>query len=482
MVNQESKADTYQLYVDGQWVSGASTYPVLAPRDERVIAEAVEGTAADAQAAIAAAKRAFPRWSGLTPRDRSAAMLAVAKVMTERAAQILPVFLDETGASAAALGKAFDAFVSRFVDYAYAAAQVHDEPIRPVLGGQHLVNALVRRRPVGVVALIGSYNVPPAVIARVAAALAMGNTVVLKAPPQDPLSLTELVRCFHDAGFPPGVLNLVTGSGPVTGVELVASPDVDMVGFTGSVEVGLQVAANASRDLKRTLLELGGKGAAMIFEDADVTTAVNSIATTWSIHAGQICIAPTRALIHRSLFDEVVDTLAKAASQVTVNPSTPILELTPLISAAQRDRVEALLGDGVQAGAEFAFGESRDAVPDKGFYCNPALLLPQSADNPAVQNEFFGPVVVAMPFDDEDEAISLANGTKYGLHDYVFTSDASRAMRAADRLESGGISWNTTDRNIGGCFGGTKLSGLGRDYGVYALHTFSELQNIHWVS
>src|ERR1700722_15315544 len=482
MVSQEGKGDTCQLYVDGQWVSGASTYPVLAPRDGRVIAEAVEGTVADAQAAVAAAKRAFPGWSGLAPRDRSAAMLAVAKVMAERAAGILPVFLDETGASAAALGGVFDGVVSRFVDYAYAAAQAYDEPIRPTQAGQNLVNALVRRRPVGVVASIGSYNVPVAVITRVAAALAMGNTVVLKAPPQDPLSLTELVRCFHDAGFPPGVLNLVTGSGPVTGVELVASPDVDMVGFTGSIEVGLQVAANAARDLKRTLLELGGKGAAMVFEDADVTTAVNSIATTWYLHAGQICVAPTRALIHRGLFDEVVDELAKAASQVTVDPITPIWELTPVISATQHDRVEAQLRVSVRAGAEFVFGESRDPELDRGFYCNPALLLAPSADNPAVQEEFFGPVVVAMPFDDEDEAISLANGTKYGLADYVFTSDASRAMRVTDRLESGGVSWNTTHRNIGAAFGGTKLSGIGRDYGVYALHTFSEPQTVTWIS
>jgi acyl-CoA reductase-like NAD-dependent aldehyde dehydrogenase len=482
MVSQESNGHTYQMYVDGQWVSGASTYPVLAPRDGRVIAEAVEGTVADAQAAVQAAKRAFPRWSGLAPRERSAALLAVAKVMAERTAGILPTFLEETGASAAALGGVFGGVVSRFTDFAYAATQTYDETIRPTQVGDNLMNAVVRRRPVEVVASIGSYNVPIAVITRVAAALAMGNTVVLKAPPQDPLSLTELVRCFHDAGFPPGVLNLVTGSGPVTGVELVASPDVNMVGFTGSVEVGFQVAANASRDFKRILLELGGKGAAMVFEDADLTTAVDGIATTWSIHAGQMCVAPTRALVHRSLFDEVVDRLAKAASQVTVNPRTPSQELTPLISAAQRDRVETLLCDGVRAGAEFAFAESRDAVLNKGFYRNPGLLLPRSADNPAVQKEFFGPVVVAMPFDDEDEGISLANGTRYGLYDYVFTSNASRAMRVADRLESGGVGWNTIHRSPGAAFGGTKLSGVGRDYGMYALHTFSEPQAVNWMS
>jgi acyl-CoA reductase-like NAD-dependent aldehyde dehydrogenase len=254
------------------------------------------------------------------------------------------------------------------------------------------------------------------------------------------------------------------------------------VGFTGSVEVGLQVAANAARDLKRTLLELGGKGAAMVFEDADVTTAVNSIATTWYIHAGQICVAPTRALIHRRLFNEVVDELAKAASQVTVDPITPIWELTPVISATQHDRVEAQLRVSVQAGAEFVFGESRNPELDRGFYCNPALLLAPSADNPAVQEEFFGPVVVAMPFDDEDEAISLANDTKFGLADYVFTSDASRATRVSDRLESGNVGWNTTRRNISAAMGGTKLSGIGRDYGVYALHTFSEPQTVTWMS
>jgi acyl-CoA reductase-like NAD-dependent aldehyde dehydrogenase len=232
--------------------------------------------------------------------------------------------------------------------------------------------------------------------------------------------------------------------------------------------------------MKRLLLELGGKGAAIVFDDADVTAAVGGIGSTWSFHSGQICTAPTRAIVHRSRYDEVVDKLAAYAQVCKVgDPLAADTVVGPVISGLQRDRVEALIAAGKDAGAEVVAGGARPDI-ERGYFVAPTLLTAPSDDNPAAQNEFFGPVVTVLQFDDEDEAIAIANGTSFGLYDYVWSADTVRGYRVANQLRTGMVGINTAQRNHEAPFGGFKLSGVGRDGGTFGLHAYSEMQSIVW--
>jgi acyl-CoA reductase-like NAD-dependent aldehyde dehydrogenase len=272
----------------------------------------------------------------------------------------------------------------------------------------------------------------------------------------------------------------VTGSAPAVGEALVAAPEVDMVSFTGSTPVGRAIGAAAGRDMKRLLLELGGKGAAIVFDDADLKTALATIASVWAFHSGQICTAPTRVIAQRGVYDQVVAGLQAAAGRLKVgDPLEPDTVVGPLISAAQRDRVESLIQVGVDQGAELLAGGERPDLAT-GFYVAPTLLAGCKPDNAAVQQEFFGPVVAVVPVDDEDEAVAIANGTEFGLYDYVFTADTARAMRVARQLRTGNVGINTAQRNHEAPFGGFKMSGVGRDGGSFGLHAYSELQSIVW--
>jgi acyl-CoA reductase-like NAD-dependent aldehyde dehydrogenase len=315
---------------------------------------------------------------------------------------------------------------------------------------------------------------------KIGPALAMGNTVVVKPAPQDPLAVTVFGEILHEAGFPPGVVNVVTGSGPESGQALVASEHVDMVSFTGSTPVGQAIGAVAGHGMKRLLLELGGKGAGIVFEDADLKTAISTIASVWAFHSGQICTAPTRVLAQRGVYDQVVAGLAQAAGHLKVgDPLEPDTVVGPLISDVQRGRVEALIQAGIEQGGELVAGGGRPDLPT-GFYVQPTLLAGCKPDNAAVLQEFFGPVVVVVPFDDEDEAVATANGTEFGLYDYVFSADTARAMRVARQLRTGNVGINTAQRNHEAPFGGFKMSGVGRDGGSFGLHAYSELQSIVW--
>jgi len=343
------------------------------------------------------------------------------------------------------------------------------------------MGAIAVRQPVGVVACITPYNFPIVNMAgKIGPALAMGNTVVVKPAPQDPLAVTVFGEVLHEAGFPDGVVNVVTGSGAEAGQALVACDRVDMVSFTGSTPVGRAIGEVAGRDMKRLLLELGGKGAGIVFDDADLRTAISTIASVWAFHSGQICTAPTRVLAQRGVYDAVVGGLHQAAGRLKVgDPLDADTIVGPLISAAQRDRVEALVEAGVEQGGELVVGGARPDMAT-GFYVAPTLLAGCKPDNAAVQQEFFGPVVVVVPFDDEDEAVAVANGTEFGLYDYVFTADTARAMRVARQLRTGNVGINTAQRNHEAPFGGFKMSGVGRDGGSFGLHAYSELQSIIW--
>jgi acyl-CoA reductase-like NAD-dependent aldehyde dehydrogenase len=479
-----------RLLIGGDWVDGGDGgYEIVNPATEQVVGEAPEASVDQARAAARAARDAFDSWSQTTPEQRHDLLKAAGQAVRERLEDLLPLVIAETGCTAT-VGRQMQVPVaaSRFDRYALGALEPSVIPLPPQempgtpLAPGGLMGALARRAPVGVVACITPYNFPIVNMAgKIGPALAMGNTVVVRPAPQDPLAVIELVRILEDAGFPPGVVNVVTGSTPASGEALVESPDVDMISFTGSTAVGLRIAEAGARTMKRMLLELGGKGAAIVLDDADIATAVKSIGSTWAFHSGQICTAPTRAIIDRSRYDEVVEGLAKMATVLPVgDPLDDKTIVGPLISAAHRERVEGYIKTGADEGAEVVVGGSRPSHMETGFYVEPTLLAGCRADMRVSKEEIFGPVIVAESFDGEDEAIKLANDSDFGLYDYVFGADTGRAMRVARRLRAGNVGINTVQRNHETPFGGTKYSGVGRDGGSFGLHAYSELQSVVW--
>lgn len=279
------------------------------------------------------------------------------------------------------------------------------------------------------------------------------------------------------------MVNVVGGLSTEVGEAAVDSPYVDMVSFTGSTAVGQRIAEVCGRSMKRQLMELGGKGAAIVFEDADLDAAVMGIGTTFSFYSGQICTAPTRVIVHRSVHDRLIEKLSGYLAFMKVgDPAAAGTVVGPVISAAHRDRVESYVELGKKEGARIAYGGERPVVGDgRGFYVAPTLLTDCTNDMRVVREEIFGPVVVVVPFDgDEDEAVRLANDSDFGLLSYVWSGDSARAFRVARRLRAGGVGVNTIGRNMEAPFGGFKRSGVGRDVGSYALHAYSEIQSIVW--
>jgi len=481
--------DESQLFIGGKWVEASGgTYEVVNPATEEVVGRAPNATGADAEAAAAAARQALPAWAATPPAERAELMARAAKAISSRAEELLPLVIAETGATAA-VGSSLQVpiAVSRFERYSLDLRPVAQRAIPPQVavatplapGG--LISALAVRQPVGVVACITSYNFPLVNMAgKVAPALAMGNTVVVKPAAQDPLTVVEMVRILEEVGFPPGVVNLVNSADAGPAAALVESGDVDMISFTGSTEVGTRIAAAGGRTMKRLLLELGGKGACIVFDDANLDAAVGCIGSTWSFHSGQICTAPTRALVQRSVFDQVLERLRGYAGALKVGDPTELDTIVgPLISAAQRDRVEGAVANGRDEGARLVAGGARPAHLERGFYVEPTLFIADN-DMTVARQEIFGPVLVVIAFDDQAEAVALANDSDFGLYDYVFSGDTARAFEVAKQLRAGHVGINTAQRNHEAPFGGFKMSGVGRDGGDYGLEAYSELQSIVW--
>ncbi len=481
--------DDYAVLVGGDREAGADgTYDIINPATEAVVGRAPEASVAQVEAAARAAAEAFPAWSRTTPAERSDLLTRLADILARDADDLVPVVQAETGATLrVAKTMQVPQTIDRFRRYARGAHEQMSTPLPPTempttaLAPGGLLGAVVERRPVGVVAAITPYNFPLVNMAgKVGPALAMGNTLVVKPAPQDPLAVLRFADAVVEAGFPPGVVNVVTGSGAAAGEALVASPHVDMVSFTGSTGVGRAIGAVAGRDMKRLLLELGGKGAGVVFDDADLKGAIGAIASVWAFHSGQICTAPTRALVQRGVYDQVVAGLEVAATRLKVgDPLASDTVVGPVISATQRDRIEAHVKAGVDEGGTLLAGGERPAL-DTGFYVAPTLLADCKPGMSVVQQEIFGPVVVVLPFDDEDEAVALANGTEFGLNNYVFTGDGSRGIRVARQIRSGSVAINTAQQPSEAPFGGFKQSGVGRDRGSFAMHAYSELQSLVW--
>ncbi len=487
-MGSQVRRDEPQLLIDGKWVdAGDGTYDVVNPATEEVVGQAPNASATDADAAAAAARAAFPAWAATPAEERLALLKAAATAIRAKNEELVPLVIAETGATAS-VGSRMQVPVSadRFDRYSRDIRHVQESMLPPIataatpLAPGGLISALAYRQPVGVVAAIASYNFPLTNMAgKVAPALAMGNTVIMKPAPQDPLAVIELARVLDEVGFPPGVVNLVNAEGPVPASVLTSSPDVDMVSFTGSTAVGQRIAAAGAPSMKRLLMELGGKGAAVVFDDADLKSAVVAIGSTFAFHSGQICTAPTRAVVHRGIFDQVVEGLSAFAGRLKVgDPTEPDTVVGPLITAAHRTRVLGYIDAGRAEGEIVVGGGSPEDLPT-GFYVEPTLITGTNSMK-AAREEIFGPVVVVIPFDDEEEGIAIANDSEFGLYDYVFSGDTARAFRVAKLLRAGHVGINTAQRNMDAPFGGFKMSGIGRDGGDYGLEAYSEMQSIIW--
>lgn len=480
---------TQRLFIGGEWVEpDGGHYEVIDPATEEVVGLAPEASRSQVYEAAAAARAAFGSWSRTRPEERAAILDRAADLMARDAEVNTALAQAETGATTGtARGMQVAVGSSRFRRYARGALEPVEQALPPQIneagpmGKAGVFGAVAVRRPVGVVTCITSYNNPWANPAgKIAPALAMGNTVVVKPAPQDPLSVYAMTRALEEAGVPAGVVNVVTGTSTAVGEAAVDSPDVDMVSFTGSTAVGQRIGEVCGRELKRQLMELGGKGAALVFDDADLDSAVMGIGTTFSFYSGQICTAPTRVLAQRGIHDRLIEKLIGYLAFMKVgDPRTPGTVVGPVISAAHRDRVESYVALGRKEGAQVVAGGERPDLA-KGFYVAPTLLAECTNDMRVVREEIFGPVVVVVPFDDEEEGVALANDSDYGLIDYVWSGDVARAFRVAARLRAGGVGVNTVGRNMEAPFGGFKKSGVGRDVGSYALHAYSETQAVVW--
>jgi len=479
-----------QLFIGGEFVPGANGgYEVRNPATEAVVGDAPDASVDDAAAAVAAAQAAFGPWSQTAPAERARLLDALADAVAARHDELAPLIQAETGATwKVANGLQLTQVVDRLHRYARGAMEPPVLALPPQLiettdlapGG--VISAFAARRPVGVVLAITSYNFPLTNMAgKLGPALAVGNPVIVKPAPQDPLAILKFAEIARDVGFPDGVINVVVGQGTAVAEALVAARGVDMISFTGSTAVGRRIGSVAGEEMTRLLLELGGKGASIIFDDADVGKAIMGTASTWAFHSGQICTAPTRVLAQRGVYDQVVAGLAQFAGALKVgDPLEDDTVVGPLISEAHRGRVEEYITSGISEGAEVVAGGPRPEHLDTGWYVPPTLLAGCTGAMKVVKEEIFGPVIVVVPFDDEEEAEALANGTDFGLYDYVWSGDVTRAVNLAGRLRTGNVGINTLQRNHEAPFGGFKLSGVGRDGGSFGLHAYSELQSVVW--
>lgn len=480
----------YQLLIGGEWVDGANgTYPIINPATEDTVNEAPEASVEQAQAAAAAAREAFHSWSRTPLAERTALLAKVADALAAQAESLVPLIISETGATAQVGSKMqVPVAIDRFVRYSAARPSDFVVPVAPAaigttpLAAGGLIGAVVHRQPAGVVAAISPYNFPVVNMAgKIAPALAAGCTVVMKPAPQDPLAVIELARIMQECGFPDGVLNIITSSAPDPAAALTDSRDVDMVSFTGSTVVGSKIFEAGGKTMKRLLLELGGKGSALVLEDADVAKAVAGLASVWAFHSGQICTAPTRAVVHSSKYDQLVSALAATAPNLRVGDPTSLDTIVgPVITGAHLARVESYIQKGADEGATVLVDGRNPSGVDRGYYVGPTLLADCKPGMTPVQEEIFGPVISVLKFDDEDEGVALANGTDFGLYDYVFSEDTESAYRVARQLRSGNVGINTAQRNHDTPFGGFKMSGVGRDGGDFGLHAYTEMQSIVW--
>ncbi|TDD46767.1 aldehyde dehydrogenase family protein [Nonomuraea terrae] len=461
-----------QLYIGGSWTASASDEPieVVNPATEEIIDRVPAGSPDDVEAAVEAARRAFPAWSQTAAAERGKLLGEAAELLKQRSDEMAETIATDMG-SPLAFALRVQTLMPANVLASYAQlAESHPRETR-------VGNSLVVKEPVGVVAAITPWNYPlHQIVCKVAPALAAGCTVVLKPSEVAPLAAYALAEIFDEVGLPPGVFNLVSGRGPVVGEAMAAHPDVDMVSFTGSTAAGRRVAALAAETVKKVALELGGKSANIILPDADLDLAVKVGVANCFVNAGQTCSAWSRMLVQRDRYDEAVGLAVELARGYRVgDPFDESTKLGPLVSAAQRDRVVRYINRGQEEGARLVTGGT-ERPHDRGFYVEPTVFAGVEPGMTIEQEEIFGPVLSLIPYTTEEQAVQIANGTKYGLAGAVWAATEDRALAVARRLRTGQVAVNGGRFNPLAPFGGYKQSGVGRELGEHGLEEYLEVK------
>jgi acyl-CoA reductase-like NAD-dependent aldehyde dehydrogenase len=443
---------------------------ILNPATEEVVERLEPATEEDADAAVARAKRAFPAWRDVEPSDRSRLLRRLAEALQSEQENLAQLESKNTGKPIDDARDEMGMVAETFHYYAGAPERLLGDTI-PVSGGVDVTF----REPLGVVGLIVPWNFPLTIASwKMAPALAAGNTLVLKPAELTPLTALEFERIAREAGIPEGVVNVVVGPGSKVGKRLVEHPDVAKIAFTGSTEVGKGIMAGAAGTIKHVTLELGGKSANVVFADADLEKAAASAPVAVFGNAGQDCCARSRILVERSVFDEFLSLIEPVVTGMRVgDPLDEATDMGPLISADHRENVASYVPEDAPVAIR---GEAPEGT---GFWFPPTVLAPVKNDDRAAAEEIFGPVVVVIPFEDEDDAVRLANDTIYGLSGSIWTENGARAMRVARRIETGVLSINSnTSVRVGTPFGGMKQSGVGRELGPHALDYYTEVKNV----
>ncbi len=464
------------FYIDGKWVAPEKAHDltILNPATEEPLATLSLGTAADVDKAVAAAKKAFDSYSQTTADERLAFLRRIIDVYQAKSEQMAEAISSEMGAPLTLARKAQAA--AGWAHLAEAAKVLERFKFEELKG-----TTLMRKEPIGVCGLITPWNWPMNQIAcKVAPALAAGCTMVLKPSELAPLSAQLFAQILDEAGLPPGVFNLVYGDGPTVGAAIASHPDVAMVSFTGSTRAGIAVATAAAPTVKRVTQELGGKSANIVLDDADVVKSVRECVQACFRNTGQSCNAPTRMLVPKSKMAEAVAAAKQEAESTKVgDPRKPDTTIGPLVSQAQFDKVQRLIQRGIEEGATLVTGGSgRPDGINKGYYAKPTIFADVQNNMTIAREEIFGPVLCILPYENEDDAVRIANDSPYGLSGFVTSSDVERARRVAKRIRAGNVHINNARVDFAGSFGGYKQSGNGREWGEAGLEEFLELKSI----
>ena len=466
-----------RFYIDGEWVDPVEPgdLEVINPATEKPVATISLGSAADINLAVDAARRAFESYATTTPADRLDLLQNILTIYKRRYDEMAELISLELGAPISMSQRSQAACGTGHLE-GFLAAFEKLELRQQLENGDTLI-----REPVGVCGLITPWNWPVNQIAlKVLPALAVGCTSVLKPSELTPLSAILYAEILHEAGVPRGVFNLVNGEGPIAGAALSRHPDVNMMSFTGSTRAGVAVTRDAAETVKKVTLELGGKSPNILFADADVEKAVKRGVFGVFYNSGQSCNAPTRMLVERSIYQNVLQIAKKTGeSQQIGDPAEPGRHIGPVVSELQFDRIQSLINAGVDEGATVLVGgPGKPNGFDTGYYVRPTIFYDVNNDMRIAREEIFGPVLSIIPFENEDEAISIANDTPYGLAAYLETGDDEKAERVAGKLRAGQVYINGTECAYGSPFGGYKTSGLGREGGLFGLEDFLEIKAV----